>query len=137
MKDLDDSEKFIGYAIKIKAELDKRISEHIYAIKQMQGKSYSKKKWVEEAIQEKLKEWENIDFETIKSDCTLNFIISQATDAKIIRIVEILKKLKIKSNKTDFILEAINEKLEKEEERVKKLFQDMVKAAFQTQEKLL
>ena len=127
--DLPENFETIAYGIKVKAELDERISNHVRALKYLEGKGYSKQRWIQEAIKEKLQACKKIDFENAKSDRTLNFSISRYTHDEIVKIVKILKKLKIKTSKTEFFLEAIIEKLEREEKNVKILFQNMLKTA--------
>jgi polyribonucleotide nucleotidyltransferase len=121
----------VVYAIKIKAELDERISHHVRALKYLEG-GYSKKRWIQEAIKEKLQIYQKKDLEKAQSDRTLNFSISRHTHDEIDKIIRILKKLKISTSKTEFFIEAIIEKLERDEENVKKLFQNMLKIASET-----
>lgn len=121
----------VTYAIKIKAELDERISHHIRALKYLEG-GYSKKRWVQEAIKEKLQIYQKKDIEKALSDRTLNLSISRHTHDEIDKIIKILKKLKISTSKTEFFIEAIVEKLSRDEENVKKLFQNMLKTASET-----
>lgn len=120
----------VAHAIKIKAELDERISQHIRALKHLEGK-YSKKRWIQEAINEKLQNCKKKDMEKVQSDRTLNFKISRHIHDEIDKIIRILKKLKISASKTDFFIEAIIEKLERDEENVRKLFQNMLKKALE------
>jgi polyribonucleotide nucleotidyltransferase len=132
--ELTDNIETIAYGIKIKAELDERISNHVRALKYLEGKGYSKQRWIQEAIKEKLQAYKKIDFENVKSDRTLNFSISRYTHDEIVKVVTILKKLKIRTSKTEFFLEAILEKLHREEKSVKSLFQDMLKSTSETPE---
>lgn len=118
----------VVYAIKVKAELDERVSHHIRALKYLEG-GYSKKRWIQEAIKEKLQTYQKKDLENAKSDRTLNFNISRHIHDEIDKIIKILKKLKISTCKTEFFIEAIVEKLERDEENVRKLFQNMLKMA--------
>jgi predicted DNA-binding protein len=113
------------YSIKVKAELDTRLSNHIRALKYLNG-GYTKRRFVQEAIKEKI---ESFDIEKVRSDCTLNFGISSCSSQEIGKMVKILKKLKVQSSKSQFFLEAICEKLEKDEKNVKELFQNMLKSA--------
>lgn len=124
-------EKFetIAYGIKVKASLTERISNHVRALKYLEGKGYSKQRWIQEAIKEKLQACKKINFENVKSDQTLNFSISRYTHDEINKVIKILKELKISASKTEFFIEAIIEKLERDEENIKKLFQDMLKKA--------
>ena len=127
------SQSFV-YAIKIKAELDERISNHIRALKYLEG-GYSKKRWIQEAIKEKLQIYQKMDLEKAKSDRTLNFSISHHTHDEITKIIRIFKKLKIRTSKTEFFIEAILEKLNRDEENIKKIFQNMIKKASETYSK--
>jgi polyribonucleotide nucleotidyltransferase len=137
---LEDSEKEniytqpVVYAIKVKAELDERISHHIRALKYMEG-GYSKKRWIQEAIKEKLQNCQKKEIEKSQSDRTLNFSISRHTHDEIDKIIRVLKKLKISTSKTEFFIEAIIEKLERDEENIKKLFQNMLKISSEASHK--
>ncbi len=127
--DTQKAEKFetVSFSLKIKAELDLRISNHIRALKHLEGRGYSKKRWVQEAIKEKLQAWKQADLEKLLNDATLNFSISGYTNDEIVKIINSLRKLKIRTSKTDFFLEAIREKLDREEMTTKNLFQTMLK----------
>lgn len=116
----------VAYAIKVKAELDERVSAHVQALKYLEG-GYSKKRWIQEAIKEKLQTYENLEFAKAKCDRTLNFSISQHIHDEVDKIIKTLKKLKIKTSKTDFFIEAVIEKLNREEQNTRKLFQDMLR----------
>lgn len=127
--ELPENFETIAYGIKVKASLDERIFNHVRALKYLEGKGYSKQRWIHEAIKEKLQACKKINFENEKSDRTLNFSISRYTHNEIDKVIKILKKLKIKTSKTEFFIEAIIEKLERDEEDVRKLFHDMLKKA--------
>ena len=118
----------IIHGIKIKAALEERIANHIRALKHLKGE-YSKKKWIQEAIKERLQSYQKINLEKIKSDRSLNINMSRDTHNEIFKIVKILKKLGVRASKTEFLIEAILDKLEREEENVRKLFQNMLKKA--------
>ena len=124
--DEDRHAQTVLYSIKIKAELEERISQHVRALKFLEG-GYSKKRLIQEAIKEKLQLNQNRDFEKAQSDRTLNFSISRYTHDEIDRIIKILKQLKISTSKTEFFLEAIIEKLNRDEMNTKKLFQNMLR----------
>jgi hypothetical protein len=120
--------KAINYSLKIKSSLGKRIDSHVRALKYLEGSAYSKKRWIQDAITEKLKSWKTSDLEEIQPDCTLNFGISPIINEEITQIIMFLKKLKIKTSKTDFFLEAIYEKLSKEEKTTKELFKRILES---------
>ena len=126
--ELDDF-KTVSYGIKIKSKLNQRISNHMRALKHLEGKGYSKKRWIQEAIKEQLEEYKNIDLEQIQGDCNLNFTISLYMNDEVVKIVNLLKKLKIRISKTEFFLQAILAKLKREEGSVRNLFQSILKEA--------
>lgn len=123
------SEEFttITLTLKIKANLDKRITQHVRSLKHIEGKSYSKNRWIQEAIKEKLKTFDSENLEKIESDCNLKVIISGHMHDEIMKIVHILKTLNVRSSKTDFVLEAIEEKLNLEEKNTKEILHNMLK----------
>lgn len=117
----------VNYNIKIKSSLNKRLADHMRALKHIEGQNYTKKRWVQEAIKEKLESWENNKDRNFQADCSLGFGISLHINNKITEIINFLKKYKIKASKTDFFLEAIHEKLHRDEEKTKNLLQSMIK----------
>jgi hypothetical protein len=118
---------FERYTLRINAELDERISNHIQNLKKLED-GYYKKKWIQEAIREKL---ESINLEGVKADQSLGFSVSRYLIDEVSKTIADLKKMGVKKSKTDFFLEAIHEKLERDETRIKCIFQNMIKTVAQ------
>ncbi len=120
----------IRYAIEIKAELDDRLSGHIRALKHLEGRGYTKQRWIQEAIKEKLEVCRKADDKKIRRNRKLNFIINRQTHEEITKILGILKEQKVRgASKTEFFLEAILEKLERDQLHVKALFDELLQKA--------
>lgn len=124
-------EKNVRYSIRIRAHLERQISNHVLKLKQLSGKSHSRKKWVLEAINEKLNSWNPNEIENIKADSRLDLEISKSMNDKVNSIVSQIRKLNVKIDKKDFFIESVIEKLEREESRVEELLFTMLKKASQ------
>lgn len=124
---LPDEYRSVNLNLQIKAKLDKRISQHIRSLKHLEGKGYSKKRWVQEAIKAKLQSLDLENLENIESDCHLKVTLSGHMDDEIRKTIKILKALNVNYSKTEFVLEAIEEKLNLDEKGTKELLRNMVK----------
>lgn len=124
---LPDEYRSINLNLQIKANLDKRIAQHIRSLKHLEGKNYSKKRWIQEAIKAKLQSFDLDNLENIENDRHLTVTLSGHMNDEIIKIIEILKKLRVRYSKTEFILEAIEEKLNLDEKSTKELLKNMLK----------
>lgn len=107
-----------NHTIVITGELFQQIQQHLQTLKRLEG-SYSKKKFIQEAINEKLEKWENTNKINLLEDKPLHVCLSDITDSKIETIVEELKVLGIRYSKKEFFVSAICEKLEKDADRTK------------------
>ncbi|WP_068470649.1 hypothetical protein [Candidatus Protochlamydia phocaeensis] len=128
-KQKDLLEQLKSYSIRIGENLFKRISKHIKLLKTIGSPISSKQSWMEQAISEKLEREKNSLSNEMLSDTYLHFKIDLETHAEIEKRVEVIKKFRSSFSKKQWFLEAIFDKLDKDEEQAKHLLQDMVKAS--------
>jgi hypothetical protein len=126
-------------SMRIGEHLYKRISQHIQYLKHL-NKSQNKQSWIENAILRKLKKEEEEDVsESLSPEKHLSFKISSLINARIEKRVEVEKQLRKSFSKKMWILEAINEQLDLEEEgteiKTKKLFKNLLKKTSEASEK--
>jgi hypothetical protein len=120
--ELPDKAPAIGYSIKIDAHLHKKLERHLKILKHLDQQSLSKQKWVMDAVQEKLSAEQNE--KEIPKNFFLSLRINVSTNKKIESKVEYEKKFRDSYSKKQWLIEAINEKLEREEQKAKKLLEE-------------
>lgn len=125
-------------SIRISKRFYTRFMNHIQLLKRLNSIK-NQQHWIEEAILDKLKKKEERD----NTECSslekyLSFKINSQIDAKVERKVEVMKKTRGSFTKKQWILEAINEKLNAEEIetiiKTKELFQIMLNEASEVSE---
>lgn len=120
-------------SIRIAESFYKRISNHIQLLKRLNGVK-NQQHWVEEAILAKLKKEEEQETqESFSGEKYLSFNINSQIDDQVERRVKVMKKIRGSFTKKQWILEAINEKLDKEETetiiKTRELFKIMLNEA--------
>jgi hypothetical protein len=116
-----------NYSIRIGERLYIRINKHILFLKHL-NKSQNKQAWIEEAILDKLKKEEEQDgIECISREKHLSFKIRSQIDTRIEKRVEFIKKIRGSFSKKQWLLEAIYEKLDTEEEETEKKAKEFLK----------
>jgi predicted transcriptional regulator len=112
------------YIVEIGDALHKKIDKIVRVLNRLDNKSHSKKSWVLEAIQEKLSAEHHQPDEIIGSKhLTLSF--EDDVKAKLDEIVAFQKKFRKTYSRKKWILEAIYEKIEREEETTENLLNDL------------
>ena len=112
-----------GYSVKIDEYLYKRLNKHIRILKHAENKALSTQKWVTDAIIEKLAK---TDTEELPQDRHLVLKINDPINEKIDSNVEHQKKFRQSYSKKRWFLEAINEKLDREEPKTKKYLEEIL-----------
>src|SRR4029077_4956181 len=115
-------------SIKIAEHLHKRFSKHLQILKYVKKPSKNKMNWIEEAFLEKLAAERELSSDGIPIEKYLHFKISKPLYNEIEERVNIIKKFRNFSKK-QWMVEAIYDKLEKEDQAAKKLMQDLMKEA--------
>ncbi len=119
-----------SYSLRIGQNLYKRISKHIQLLKNLNNSVQTKQDWVEKAIEEKL-ERENTpqSNEDMLADKYLHFKINSHLNEEIEKKVRIIRQFRTSFSKKQWILEAIYEKLDREESKSKDNLKSMLKIA--------
>jgi predicted DNA-binding protein (MmcQ/YjbR family) len=114
-----------SFSIRIAEHLHKRFSKHIEVLKYVKKSPKNKTSWIEEAFLEKLAAERELNMHHIPDEKYLHFKISEAIFDEIEERVNIIKKFRYFSKK-QWMIEALYEKLEKEEQEAKILIQSML-----------
>lgn len=125
------TEKLIFCAIRVGENLFNRINGHLDTLKKCQGNNYSQNRWVNEAIKTKLDK--EIKGNIVSIDKHLGVRIDEKTLEKINQQVKVMKKFNSSYSKQKWLVEALSEKLQEDEQitkkRLQKLIADSKKAA--------
>ena len=114
-----------GFSIKVSEYLYKRFNNHLRNLKNLYGNSFKRQQWIKNAFIEKLKnQEENLDILTQK---WLHFKLESEIHEDIDAQVEKIKKFRNFSKK-QWMLEAIYEKLDREEQQTKKILEEKLKS---------
>lgn len=111
------------YTIRIGESLYERLDQHILLLNHVEQTDHSKQSWILEAIQDKLKGEEGSSL--IPKVKHVHFKVPKDLSRKIVNRVEFIRKFRDSYSKKKWILEAIEEKLEKEENKTKKLIEEI------------
>ncbi len=103
------------HTIRVGENLYVRLENIIKAFKYLENKKYTKKQWITESIIEKLQKEGVLTLETLPKVRRLHFEIDQSLDDKISKNVNITKSFVDSFSKKQWLVEAIFEKLEKDE----------------------
>lgn len=127
MSERNDSEHFepMSFSIasyEISPSIYNRVDELIYMFKHVSGESITKQDWFSKAIKEKLKN-ENDDLLVPKKK-VFQVKIDDKTNKALSDKIEHIKKFRKNYSKKQWILEAIQEKLAREEMLIKKIIKE-------------
>jgi hypothetical protein len=129
--DLDSNE--VNYSLRIGERLYARIYKHIHFLKSLKIIK-NKKDWIEKTILDKLENDEEI-CDSMSPVKHLSFKILPHIDDKIKARVEVIKQLRGHFSKKQWVLEAIYEKLDKEEKETEQKSKEMIKKLLKTASK--
>jgi hypothetical protein len=120
--------EFSHHTMVIKNELYQKIQQHLQSLKLLKG-SYSKHRFIHEAIEEKMEVWEKTDKNSLAPDKTLGIRITFSMDEKITQIINERKTLGIRACKKEFFLAAICEKIDRDAANTKKLLLKLIEGS--------
>jgi hypothetical protein len=132
--ELPPPKKPVSFSIKIEASMFKRLSKHVQAIEYIEELILSKNQWIEKAIKEKIEKLKLFSLNEMESDKNLHIYVSSKIDKEMTEIVEKFRRHKISISKAKIIVDAIFERLKKEENGIKKQLQNMLTMANQEQD---
>ncbi len=113
----DTEEETVFYSVKISEEFYNKINEHVFLVKKLLKPNSTKSRWIQEAIQEKLNNTEEPSNIATKEK-SISFYLEPMVNEKLNILVKLMKKLKLRYSKKCIVVEAIEEKLEREEKEV-------------------
>ncbi len=127
MKNVDeethDNSKLLGYSISLGETLHKRIEKHILLLKHHKDPNYTKQIWILDAFQEKLERDGSKEDPAMAKARLLHFKINSIVHEKIQKTVDVMKKSRRSYSKKQWFVEAISEKLEREEKKMRELLE--------------
>lgn len=106
-----------NYSLRISENIFNRINNHVHILKRLESRSHSKQRWIEEAICEKLNHEEALNNIKLPKEKHLSFKISESLSKRIENRIELVRKFKISYSAKKWLLDAITEKLERENEK--------------------
>lgn len=108
----------IPYTITISPHIYERLEKHITILKKLVDRSASKQRWIIEAIKEKLLNDE--DSTQPPKATTLNVKIEENLCREVVERIEFIKKFRVSYSKKQWIVDAVLEKLDRDEKEVEK-----------------
>ena len=111
-------------SIRVGENLFKRINKHVDALKKCKDSNYSRSRWINDAIKDKLHK--EIQENTISIDKHLNTRIDLKLIEMIHQQVKVMKKFNSSYSKQKWLLEALSEKLEEEEQLTRKRLNELI-----------
>lgn len=115
----DQIDKQKQYPLRVGERLYKRIDEHVFFLKS-QSRRQSKQKWITEAIQEKLEKEKRTRLPKIPRTKSISIKIESSVSKELEEKVDFLKKMKGSHTLKNWLIDAIEEKLESESYLVEK-----------------
>lgn len=125
---LQTDERGVTHAIRIGDNLHNRITKHIKVLKYLLDTSPTKKGWVHEALREKAELDRKKSPEELTGDRYLHFTIDEELNEEIEKKVNLIKKIRISFSKKQWILEALYDKLDRDELLAKKRLDEKCRA---------
>ncbi len=107
-----------GYTIEIGENFYKKINNHVYLLRHIHKRDYSKNRWIMEALNEKLSQ--NLSPTEVPRRKQISLKIDANLRKNLEIKIEYIKKFRNNYSKKKFIMEALAEKLEREEEEFKR-----------------
>jgi hypothetical protein len=120
--------QLINYSFRIYEDLYNRFNKHIHLLKRLDNSSISKQSWITEAIKEKLEQEKQSSPESLARDKHISFRVEKQLSKSIEKSVETIRMFRRSFSKKQWFVEAIYEKLEREEIKAKELLKQMAKS---------
>lgn len=109
-----DPSKLKNYPLKISEPLFNRVDKHIQLLKHLDNRSQNKQRWIIEAIKENLAKDEEAGFPIMPKARNISLKFDETLSKQLERKVGLVKKTKGSYSLKTLILDAIEEKLQKE-----------------------
>jgi hypothetical protein len=120
MTDEDYKLEELGYCIEIPESLYQKMTRHVGALKSLEDRGYSNRRWAMEAIKEKLEE----PSAELRKPPVLSIAFPKQLHKKIEEKIASIKALRKNFSKKKWILEAIYAKLDRDQVKIAKLLSE-------------
>lgn len=110
---VDQAEDSSRLTLHLTASISSRLEEHLNLLRKMLREHKTKKDWITEAVEEKLRESKR-DLAHRSTGKRFNLPLKPDVAEKLEHNLELLKRMGIKHSKTRWVLDAISEKLDRE-----------------------
>lgn len=101
-----------------------RIEKHVLICRSLENSKKKKQQWIQEAIEEKLEREDHPKNIPIPRDKGVNFKLPSQTYQKLEKRLKLIKKVKGSFSRKRWIIEAIEEKLERESFKLEKFMEE-------------
>lgn len=114
-----------NYSLRIGENLYQRINKHIHLLKHLDNHSHSKKRWIVEAIKEKIEIEQDMAPEDIPKERFIGFTVDEYLSEKIEKRIDLVRRFRVSFSKKLWFVEAIYEKLDRDERKARKLLDNL------------
>lgn len=114
------------YSFMLSPHTHNRLERHIFILKKLVAKSTTKQDWLLNAITEKFANDENK--QELPKAAIVNIKINKEIDKELIRRIEFIKKFRCSYSKKQWLVEAVLEKLDRDETAVEQRILDAKKS---------
>lgn len=131
MNDLEKKMDFLAkknlkrYTLRVSEHLFKKIEKQILVLKYLDNRCQSKQEWIQTAVKEKIENEKEISPESIPKERRLHFKIEKNHGDYISGMVSFRKQFRESFSQKQWLIEAIQEKLEREGPKTEKLLKDL------------
>lgn len=122
--EIQEEEKYIQFSFKVQDELARKIDKHLHLLKYLNHNRKSKQQWINEALVEKTKRDQESLSDSLAKEKQLTVRIDPRLNTKIEKNVDLIKCFKSGFSKKLWVIEAVEQKLMREEAEAKKLLHE-------------
>lgn len=112
-----------AYTVTISPHIHERLERHILILKKLIDRSATKQRWLIDSIREKLAK--DASNQQVPKANTLNVKIDDELDKQVLKRIEFIKKFRFSYSKKQWLVDAVLEKLERDEKEVERKLSDM------------
>ncbi|MGA8164358.1 MAG: hypothetical protein WB791_04945 [Waddliaceae bacterium] len=116
------------YTIRVNEHFFEKIDKQISILKYLEGQSQSKQRWIQEAVKEKIENEKEKDPQSIPMEKRLHFKLAKKDSEYISQRVSFVKKFRESFSQKQWLIEAIQEKLDREKIKTEKVLNDLKKS---------
>jgi hypothetical protein len=110
----EENTKRKSYSFAVNPHTYQKIDKQVFLLRKLKDPSYTKQRWIYEAIREKTEHDEKLGIEDIEKERRIGFKLEEGLAERMSALVERTRKFRSTYSKKKWIEEAIYEKLEKD-----------------------